>query len=401
MIPADRCRAEMRQAEEWIAANPGHRDQVGATIGYLDWAAELALIEEDMETCMTKEVLRERGECNSKPRSRSELYFGGKSRVADVVWDRFGDVPNYIEPFFGSGAVLLARPHEPRVETVNDADCMISNFWRAIKNAPAEVAEWADWPVNEADLHARHLWLVNQPEFVERMKTDPDHYDPKIAGWWVWGISQWIGGGWCAAPNSSQNRHLGRADGTPQRSHPVLRHAGDGIHAKRLAIQIPNLGRSQGVHRKRPDCHSFRGVSAKGDGIYGWFDALAYRLRNVRVCCGDWARITGPSPTWKIGLTGVFLDPPYSADRDEVYNHDSRDVAHDVRAWCIENGGNPLLRIALCGYEGEHDLPGWDCVAWKAVGGYGSQGTGLGRENARKERIWFSPSCIKPPSLFD
>jgi DNA adenine methylase len=47
-------------------------------------------------------------------------WFGGKSRVADIVWDRFGDVANYVEPFFGSGAVLLARPHPPRIETVND-----------------------------------------------------------------------------------------------------------------------------------------------------------------------------------------------------------------------------------------------------------------------------------------
>ena len=34
-------------------------------------------------------------------------WFGGKSRVAHIVWDRFGNVPNYVEPFFGSGAVLL------------------------------------------------------------------------------------------------------------------------------------------------------------------------------------------------------------------------------------------------------------------------------------------------------
>ena len=44
-------------------------------------------------------------------------WFGGKSRVSDLVWDQFGDVPNYVEPFFGSGAVLLRRPHEPHTET--------------------------------------------------------------------------------------------------------------------------------------------------------------------------------------------------------------------------------------------------------------------------------------------
>ena len=38
--------------------------------------------------------------------------------------------------------------------------------------------------------------------------------------------------------------------------------------------------------------------------------------------------------------------------------------------------------------------------AWKARGGYGSQSDGRGRENAARERIWFSPGCLKAPSLF-
>ena len=37
-------------------------------------------------------------------------YFGGKGRVAGEVWKRFGAVKTYVEPFFGSGAVLLGRP---------------------------------------------------------------------------------------------------------------------------------------------------------------------------------------------------------------------------------------------------------------------------------------------------
>ena len=66
-------------------------------------------------------------------------WFGGKSRVADIVWDRFGNVPNYVEPFFGSGAVLLGRPHAPAIETVNDLDCMVANFWRELKMDPEAV----------------------------------------------------------------------------------------------------------------------------------------------------------------------------------------------------------------------------------------------------------------------
>lgn len=70
----------------------------------------------------------------------------------------------------------------------------------------------------------------------------------------------------------------------------------------------------------------------------------------------------------------------------------------------MANGNNPLLRIALCGYEGEHYLPDdWDCVAWKANGGYSHQKkdqTKPKNDNNKKERIWFSPYCLKPFSLF-
>jgi hypothetical protein len=141
----------------------------------------------------------------------------------------------------------------------------------------------------------------------------------------------------------------------------------------------------------------------KTGGIYDYLQTLADRLRRVRVCCGDWSRIMGRSVTYKIGLTGVFLDPPYSDDANraaDLYGHDSLSVAHDVREWCLANGDNPLLRIALCGYDGEHnalEAAGWEAVAWKASGGYGGQRQdGTVNENAAKERIWFSPHCLRP-----
>jgi site-specific DNA-adenine methylase len=63
-------------------------------------------------------------------------YIGGKSRIANEVWQRFGITDNYVEPFLGSAAMLLARPddHEwwARTETANDADGMVSNFWRSV-----------------------------------------------------------------------------------------------------------------------------------------------------------------------------------------------------------------------------------------------------------------------------
>jgi DNA adenine methylase len=317
-------------------------------------------------------------------------WFGGKSKVGSLVWDHFGDVANFVEPFFGSGAVLLTRPTSPGTETVNDRDCLVANFWRSLQNDPEEVARYADNPVNEADQHARHLWLVHQEEFRERMKTEPDFYDAKIAGYWVWGQSIWIGSGWCAVQLPS----LGNAGTGVHRKLPHLRDAGTGVHRK-----LPHLGDAgKGNAAYLSDLTS--GTQARAS-LTQYFIELADRLRKVRVCCGDWSRVCGPSVTFKHGITAVFLDPPYAdeADRKEnLYSTDSGTVAHEVRAWAIENGDNPLLRIALCDYgEAAGDFPPtWTQINWKAHGGYGSQSTGKGRDNANRETIWFSPYCLNP-----
>ena len=97
------------------------------------------------------------------------------------------------------------------------------------------------------------------------------------------------------------------------------------------------------------------------------------------------------------GLSAVFLDPPYAVeDRADCYGgQEDRGVAHDVRKWAIEMGTDERIRIAICGYEGEHVMPkDWDCVAWKARGGYGSQAADGENDNANRERIWFSPHCL-------
>lgn len=297
-------------------------------------------------------------------------WFGGKSRVADLVWQRFGNVPNYVEPFFGSGAVLLGRPDSPRTETVNDLDCYLANFWRSVRMAPDETAFWADCPVNEADLLARHNWLVAQKDFRAAMKTDPNHYDAQIAGWWVWGLCCWIGSGWCV-----------------QR--------GDGPQPQQI-IHLGDAGR--GLNRKLPHL----GDAGRAESILRTFKELSGRLRDVRVACGEWDRVLGESVTIKHGTTGVFLDPPYGADEHTVTYSAASDVAGLVREWAVVNGDNHDLRIALCGYEGEHAMPeSWECVHWKARGGYGSQGDGEGRANSSRERIWFSPNCLRVTLDFD
>lgn len=283
-------------------------------------------------------------------------WFGGKRRVASLVWERFGDVAHYVEPFFGSGAVLLGAPKPVKVETVNDLDGFVANFWRAVQWDPDGVAKHADWPVNEADLHARHAWLIEQRSaLTEKLMTDPRYFDSEIAGWWVWGICQWIGPRWCLERSKSK----------------------------------PHLGYSMGA----------LGNSASP------IQALHARLRSVRFLCGSWDRVT-PMPMVLSNISGihaVFLDPPYGHAEHAGIDYGAVDVATAAAAWARENGDNPRLRIALCGYEGEHDMPGWTAMQWKANGGYGNQSDGRGRENAKRETIWFSPHCLsaRQASLFD
>ena len=126
-------------------------------------------------------------------------YYGGKGRYAKEVWERLGPLDVYSEPFSGSLAMLLANPHAtPQRETACDTNGFICNFYRAIRADPEEVAYWADYPTIHQDLYARHTWLRRWgTEHAERLREDPDWYDAKAAGWWVWGASLWIGGEWC------------------------------------------------------------------------------------------------------------------------------------------------------------------------------------------------------------
>ena len=334
-------------------------------------------------------------------------YFGGKSGACESVWMAFGDVANYVEPFAGSAAMLLGSPDGKRVETINDADGFIANFWRAVAIDSDVVAEAADWPCNEVDLFARHSWLVRAlPGLLDKLHGDPDFYDPKIAGWWCWGACNWIGSGWCVGTgpwvhdgekiiNSRQLPHLGDAGQGINRQLPHLGDAGKGINRK-----LPHLGNAgQGINRQLPHLgNAGQDVleAPRGQFIRKWFALLGARLRDVRVTCGDWSRVVKDSVTTRHGLTAVFLDPPYTKGAmDYAAGGVGGALANEVRAWCAANGSNKQLRIVLCGHAGEHDAllaQGWTARPWDARKGYASTDEAVA--NSASETLWCSPHCI-------
>jgi hypothetical protein len=330
-------------------------------------------------------------------------FFGGKSAVGRHVWAAFGGVGHYVEPFAGSLGVLLSVGADPtRAETVNDLDGYVTNVWRAIQRDPEAVAAYAAQPVNECDLTARHLWLIGpgRPD-VRRLASDPDWFDAKAAGWWVWGRCCWIGSGWCDGDGPwtvdavlSGERQTGA--GGVRWKLPHLGDAGRGVHR-----QLPHLGNAgRGVHRQLPHLgDAGRGVHRQR--VEAWLCELAERLERVRVACGDWSRVCteavllGPR---RRGPVGVFLDPPYrhgNGSTRGLYAEDG-DVADAAAAWAFAHGDDPAYRIALCGWAGDAEAPaGWWSAAWSRPGGSGYANQS-GRAPQATERIWFSPHCRRP-----
>ena len=298
-------------------------------------------------------------------------YFGGKSQVAPRVWELFGEVRNYVEPFAGSLSVLLGRPSPVTgPETVNDFSCHLVNAWRAIQTDPEGLAVLLIGPVAEVNTEAQHAELMRQTETLRADLGDPFHFDLNLAAFYIKGANEWSGSGWCGGEGpwswAKENGWI------KQRQLPHLGNAGTGINR-----QLPHLSASAegGEYEQRVDW------------ITGWLCALRDRLCQVRIACGDFERVLGESATMKNGLTAVFLDPPY-AETEYVYGT-SVPVSKRVNDWCVANGSNPKLRIILAGRGTEHDNLGWAKESWSARRGYANT------EARHSECLWISPS-IRP-----
>jgi hypothetical protein len=252
-------------------------------------------------------------------------------------------------------------------------------------------------------------------------------------------VCAWIGSGWCdethrnsasetrpALSSDGGGNGVLRAESKVRQKLPDLTgrgvHSNGQVHEKRAKLSSNGTGtdlhadhrpqladtysRGRGVHGNDRLTRS----EARSAWIRSWMDALRDRLRSVRTCCGHWSRVCdSPSTMTHHGLTGVFLDPPYrttladgTANRTKhIYANDRHQdvnaLCDEVQEWCLRWGNDPMVRVALCGLEGEYpaiERAGWDVFAWKSQGGYGNQSGE--NANAARERIWFSPHCAKP-----
>jgi site-specific DNA-adenine methylase len=233
-----------------------------------------------------------------KPLRPPYTWMGGKRQMADRIWEAFGPTEkifNYVEPFFGGGAVLLARPKssdgspswEGNLETINDLDGFITNFWRATVADPETVAYYADTPIREADLFATRKWLhAQRTNLQDNLEQDIDYYDARAAGYWVQVISCWLGTPEdCFKMVESKESLRSRVPNCGDSSH------GRGPGTESLRRKVPDCSTSansrgtgtESLRRKVPDCGT--SANCRGSGT----ESLRRRVPN----CGDSANCRG------------------------------------------------------------------------------------------------------------
>jgi len=302
-------------------------------------------------------------------------YYGNKRTVADRIWQYFGDLKVYCEPFAGTASVLLSHPPIYR-ELLNDIDGYIVNLFRAVRASPEEVAKAACFPVNETELHARHCWLMNWNQH-EKLYNDPEYYDVQAAGYWLYGQRIWIGSGWCR--NKIPSGKMPRSDvacATIPNQGPLTIH---NYPERRPDVRL-NIKKKRPKNIRRP----LNNV-VELDVMIAHMHEVAARLKWTKILCGDWKRVCTPGILLKRTKqdpkrVGIFFDPPYAASirTKNIYTHDSMTIAKEVEKWAKEQP----YKIVLAGYEGDYDLPGWECHNWNSTGC---------SSNSHKERLWFKP----------
>ena len=368
-------------------------------------------------------------------------YYGGKRRVAGLIWEKFGNPTRYLEPFAGSLAVLLHRDTPCETEVVSDTDGYICNAWRSLQRDPDATAFHADYPTIHHDLTARQHTLIKWHfENSQRLSTDADFYDPQIAGWWLWGTSNWIGANYAAirpdglisgrvpmvaADNSGSGVSIKRKKYPVDNTIPMVRtdNGGRGVSIQRRTYPVsdtrPHINQRPGgpgvtAQRKeypvtdgRPSIQprgGGNGISAQNrsfatnEAIYDYFRLLSKRLRRVTTLNRPFDGFISPSilgnTTTQVTDTAIFLDPPYrlSTGREStLYSSDfdgtSEDVAVTAYEWAIANGDT--FKIAYCCHEGDFEIPSnWTSIM--------DEFNGIRKQSRRvtqRDCVMFSPKC--------
>lgn len=91
-------------------------------------------------------------------------YPGSKWSLADWIISYFPKHHSYLEPFFGSGAVLFNKPRS-NIETVNDLDSNIVNLFACLRENPRKLANMIYMTPYARDVYEQAYQEVPEDKF--------------------------------------------------------------------------------------------------------------------------------------------------------------------------------------------------------------------------------------------
>ncbi len=276
----------------------------------------------------------------AEPRRRRIAFgwYGGKFSHLEWLLPSLPDCRHYCEPFAGSAAVLLNRPPSP-VETYNDLDGEVVNFFRTLRAEKAALIE------------AIGLTPFSREEFALACEIDPD-----------------------LAPLERARRFYVRA-----------RQVRTGL------AQTASLGRW--ANCKDTSRAGMSGVISRWLGGVEALPGIADRLLRVQIenrPALDVIRLyDAPS-------TLFYCDPPYIHDTrgdSKAYGHEMTDDEHRALASALNAASG---RVALSNYDCElmnalYPAPKWRKLAGPARTIHSTKGS-------RAEILWTNYDVPAPPS---
>lgn len=261
-------------------------------------------------------------------------YPGSKWRMADWVVSHMPAHGTYLEPFFGSGAVFFTKK-PAKVETINDVDMHVVNFFKVLREHPDELArvvELTPWSRLEYE-----TYLTSAKEKDYFLQSDD----------------------------------------------PIE-------NARRLLIRM-NMGHGSRSSDKGGWRHNVQAKCCGNSSTSVWkkmpqrIHLAADRLKNAQIECSPAVKLI---ERYRYPEVLIYADPPYpmSTRYQRQYKHEMTDQDHIKLLEELDNHPGPVL---LSGYSCElYDsrLTHWTRKTAKAF----AEG---GRE--REEVLWINPAAVK------
>ncbi len=280
-------------------------------------------------------------------------WMGGKGRMLGKLFPLFPAHEHYVEPFGGAATVLLNKAPCGGVETYNDIDEGLVNFFRVI--ADSHLFGKFRRRV-EALPVSRKIWEISRDEWFERSSELDQSPSVELAAAWFVVASQSFGG------------KFGKSWGS------VVENATQG-RASTISVWLSRVERLPAIHA---------------------------RLQNVQIECADWRdvlrRYNGPGYL-------AYCDPPYVPEtrRAGEFEHELTGADHVemVEALLGYDGA-----VVLSGYPSPTYLPleeaGWErrdfevtCSTIGRTRGTGLKGRGnVGRKQRRTESVWRNRQAV-------